>query len=60
MMVNSWIVIGRKYFMQLKTNIIGLFLISLFTGCGIFDTTETNNNVTKLYVTLQQQDKVAI
>ena len=46
--------------MQLKTNIIGLFLISLFTGCGIFDTTETNNNVTKLYVTLQQQDKVAV
>mgnify|MGYP001457640659 CR=1 FL=1 len=46
--------------MQLKTNIIGLFLISVFIGCGIFDTTETNNNVTKLYVTLQQQDKVAI
>jgi len=46
--------------MQLKTNIIGLFLISVFIGCGVLDTTETNNNVTKLYVTLQQQDKVAI
>ena len=45
--------------MQLKTNITGLFLISVFIGCGIFDTTETNN-VTKLYVTLQQKDKVAI
>ena len=32
----------------------------LFISCGIFDTTETNNNVTKLFVTLQQQDKVAI
>ena len=36
--------------------ILGLLIIS----CGIFDTTETNKNVTKLYVTLQQQDKVAV
>jgi len=46
--------------MQLKANIIGLFLISVFIGCGSIDITETNENVTKLYVTLQQQDKVAI
>ena len=46
--------------MQLKTNIIGLFLISVFIGCGTLDTTETNKNVTKLYVCLQAQNQVAV
>ena len=46
--------------MQLKTNILGLFLISVFIGCGIFNTTETNNDVTKLYVCLQAQNQVAV
>ena len=30
--------------MQLNTNIIGLFFISVFTGCGLFESDNENNN----------------
>ncbi len=43
---------------KIKYSIVILGFI--FISCGIFVTTETNKNVTKLYVTLQQQDKVAV
>ena len=30
--------------MKLNTNIIGLFFISVFTGCGLFESDNENNN----------------
>ena len=62
-MVNNWILIGIKYFMQLKTNIMGLFFISVFIGCGLFESNE-NNGVSdgsdKVYVALQGLEKIGI
>jgi len=51
--------IGRKYFMQLKTNIIGLFFISVFIGCGLFESNDTDV-ADKVYVALQGLDKIGI
>ncbi len=50
----------KKYFMQLKINIIGLFLISIFIGCGLFETEDENNNLDIVYIALQGLDQVGI
>jgi WD40 repeat protein len=59
-MLNNWIVIRRKYFMKLKTNIIGLFFISVFIGCGLFESSGNDGASDKVYVALQGLDQVAI
>jgi len=46
--------------MQLKTNIIGLFLISVFIGCGIFESNEDISVSDKVYVALQGADTVRV
>ena len=47
--------------MQLKTNIIGLFIIFVFTACGIFDSDDNyNQKGDKVYVALQGLDQVGI
>ena len=46
--------------MQLKTNIIGLFLISVFIGCGLFESNDNDGASDKVYVALQGLDQVAI
>ena len=46
--------------MQLKTNIIGLFLISVFIGCGIFESNEDISVSDKVYVALQGEDIVRV
>ena len=46
--------------MQLKTNIIGLFLISVFIGCGIFESNEDISVSDQVYVALQGEDIVRV
>lgn len=47
--------------MKLKTNIVGLFLISIFTTCGIIDSDNNYNQKSdKVYVALQGLDQVGI
>ena len=47
--------------MQLKTNIIWLFFISVFTTCGIIDSDDNyNQKGDKVYVALQGLDQVGI
>ena len=49
--------------MQLKTNIIGLFLISVFIGCDLFESNDDLGDtdvVDKVYVALQGLDKIGI
>ena len=60
MMVNNWIVIGKKYFIQLKTNIVRLFFISVFIGCGPFESNDNDGIADKVYVALQGLDQVVI
>jgi len=46
--------------MQLKTNIIGLFLISVFIGCGLFESNGDVGVSDKVYVALQGADTVRV
>ena len=46
--------------MQLKTNIIGLFFISVFIGCGLFESNDNDGASDKVYVALQGLDQVGI
>ncbi len=46
--------------MQLKTNIVGLFLISVFIGCGLFESNDNDSASDKVYVPLRGLDQVAI
>ncbi len=46
--------------MQLNTNIIGLFFISVFTGCGLFESDDPGFSSEKIYVTKQGDDEVAV
>ena len=46
--------------MQLKTNIIGLFLISVFIGCGLFESNGDIGVSDKVYVALQGADTVRV
>ena len=47
--------------MQLKTNIVGLFFIFVFTACGIVDSDDNyNQKGDKVYVALQGLDQVGI
>ena len=46
--------------MQLKTNIVGLFFISVFIGCGLFESNDNDGASDKVYVALQGLDQVAI
>jgi len=46
--------------MKLNTNIIGLFFISVFTGCGLFESDDENNNLDMVYIALQGLDQVGI
>ena len=46
--------------MQLKVNIVGLFLISVFIGCGLFESNDNGSALDKVYVALQGVDQVGI
>ena len=46
--------------MLLKTNIMGLFFISVFIGCGLFESNDNDGVSNKVYVPLRGLDQVAI
>jgi len=46
--------------MQLRTNIVGLIIITVFIGCGLFETNDNDGFSDKVYVALQGLDQVAI
>jgi hypothetical protein len=46
--------------MKFKNNIVVLLLISVFIGCGLFESNENDSTSDKVYVALQGLDQVAI